>query len=115
MMRHRARWLLAVACALGLDGGPRVGLACTTIGVGKDASADGSTMTTHNADVRREPLYYGCSCTRIAPPQPIIRVGVAYHIVQQPVVVYCPCQYISSSRSVLAAADCVIELFAFNL
>lgn len=57
MMRHRALWLFALACALGLDGGPRLGLACTTIGVGKDASADGSTMTTHNADVRRELLY----------------------------------------------------------
>ena len=53
MMHRRARWLLALACALGLDGGPRMGLACTTIGVGKDASVDGSTMTTHNADVRR--------------------------------------------------------------
>ena len=57
MVRHRARWLLALAFALGLDGGPRLGLACTTIGVGKDASADGSTMTTHNADVRRELMY----------------------------------------------------------
>lgn len=49
-MRRRGYWTAAVV-ACGLPGGPRVALACTTIAVGKNASSDGSTMCTHNADV----------------------------------------------------------------
>lgn len=48
----RAFWVV-VLCACGFRGeGPRLTAACTTIIVGKSASADGSTMCTHNADVR---------------------------------------------------------------
>ena len=45
-------WWVAMICVLGLDAGLRTVSACTTIAVGKNASADGSTMCTHNADVR---------------------------------------------------------------
>lgn len=48
--------LVAIACACGLGGGPRLVSACTTIAVGRNASADGSTMTTHNADVSTQPF-----------------------------------------------------------
>ncbi|CAM9136658.1 unnamed protein product [Ectocarpus sp. 13 AM-2016] len=46
--RGGSSWLVASVLALGL--GPRSGSACTTIVVGRNASADGSTMSTHNAD-----------------------------------------------------------------
>ncbi|CAM9381692.1 unnamed protein product [Ascophyllum nodosum] len=76
-----SEWWVAMICVLGLDAGLRTVSACTTIAVGKNASADGSTMCTHNADCLDCDFRLGRVPARDWPPgseRPIVKFRAQY-------------------------------------